>query len=165
MPAQPIFRAHFSAASSSLAPTPRLRTFSPTTKPFTSARGSTSSKGVTLTCTQPITSSSPVSATKHAPFLWCNVRFKRAAICFAVTGYPSCPESAAIRGASASFALRTFISDWPADIWVHAPFWRKRFCTASLFNSRSASAAIHRAARVPLFWILPAQEIALRFKL
>src|SRR5437016_7466075 len=42
-------------------------------------------------------------------------------------------------------------------------FRRSRDCTAALFNSRSASAAIHRAARV--FWlrILSAARIASRF--
>src|SRR6266478_370255 len=39
---------------------------------------------------------------------------------------------------------------------------RSRACTAALFNSRSASAAIHRAARESCRWILSAQRIASR---
>ena len=46
----------------------------------------------------------------------------------------------------------------PANLHVCSfRFRRKRFSTASLRNSRSASAAIHRPARVPLFLILSAQ--------
>src|SRR5215469_1945579 len=43
------------------------------------------------------------------------------------------------------------------------PFCRNLRSTASLLNSRNASAAIHRPARVPFFRILSALWIASRF--
>src|SRR5258708_32316524 len=45
---------------------------------------------------------------------------------------------------------------------IHAVFLRSRFCTAALFNSRSASAAIQRAAREYCKRILSAAQIASR---
>src|SRR5882724_4983557 len=110
MPLQPCLRAQSSAAASSCAPAPRLRCPSSTTSPFTSPRISTSSNGCLLTCPQPMTPSSGESATNTAcceagltpSNLW--------RICAAVAGYPSWLESTAIRGASARFAGRIFIS-------------------------------------------------------
>src|SRR5207247_6829491 len=47
----------------------------------------------------------------------------------------------------------------------HLPlaFLRKRACTALLRNSRSASVAIHRAARDFILWICSAARIVARF--
>src|SRR5260370_4561604 len=47
---------------------------------------------------------------------------------------------------------------------IHAVFLRSRFCTASLFNSRSASAAIQRAERELCWRILSAARIASRLR-
>src|SRR5258705_163831 len=45
----------------------------------------------------------------------------------------------------------------------HASVRRRRTCTASLFSSRSASAAIHRAARESCLRIFSASRMAARF--
>src|SRR5258708_28393101 len=110
MPLQPCVRAQSSAAASSRAPAPRLRCPSATTSPFTSARSSTSRSGCLLTCTQPITPSLADSATNTACCDAGAIPRIRSRICAAVAGYPSWPESAAIRGASALFARRLFSS-------------------------------------------------------
>src|SRR5258708_8928312 len=110
MPLQPCVRAQSSAAASSRAPAPRLRRPSATTRPLTSARSSTSRSGCLLTCTQPITPSLADSATNTACCDSGAIPRIRSRFCAAVAGYPSWPESAAIRGASALLARRIFSS-------------------------------------------------------
>ena len=108
MPLQPCLRAHSSAAASNSAPAPRLRRPSATTSPFTSARISTSSSGCLLTCVQPITPFSGASATNTACCEAGRIAASLLRTSAVVAGYPSCPESTAICGASALFARRIF---------------------------------------------------------
>src|SRR5205814_6840352 len=108
MPLQPCLRAQSSAAASNNVPAPRLRCPSATTSPFTSARISTSRSGCLLTCVQPITPYSRESATNTACCEAGLIPTSLLRICAAVAGYPSWPESTAIRGASALFARRMF---------------------------------------------------------
>src|ERR1700739_1140328 len=103
-------RAHFSAASSSIAPTRRLRALSSTTSPFTSALRSTSSSGVVLTWTPPANPLSRKSPTKHAASLSLNTSLSRPFISFTAVGYPSCPASSAIFSASVKRDRRTATS-------------------------------------------------------
>src|SRR6267142_1226348 len=110
MPLHPCFRAHSSAAASSRAPAPALRSLSSTTSPFTSARISTSRSGSLLTCNQPMTPSFADSATRTACCEAGLIPRNRSRIWAAVAGYPSCPLSSAIRCASALFARRIFTS-------------------------------------------------------
>src|SRR6266699_2481267 len=124
---QPCLRAHSSAAASSCAPAPRLRCPSATTSPFTSARISTSSRGCLLTCTQPITPSLADSATNTACCDAGAIPRIRSRICAAVAGYPSWPESTAIRGASALFARRIFSSLSCSLSWTLAAIISGRF--------------------------------------
>src|SRR5882762_2904019 len=110
MPLQLCLRAQSSAAASNLAPAPRLRCFSATTSPFTSARIATSNSGCLLTCTQPITPSSGESATNTACCEVGLIPCSLLPICAAVAGYPSWPESTASCGASTLFTRRIFRS-------------------------------------------------------
>src|SRR5215469_1081457 len=61
--------------------------------------------------------------------------------------------------------FRRHLPGWPPRQLLPPfdPFCRNLACTASLLNSRNASAAIHRPARVPFFLILSALSIASRF--
>jgi len=100
----PRLRAHCSAQRNRRAPVPRLRSSSSTTKPFTSARSSTSISGETLTCSQAITLRSDDSATSTACWLAGLILRNRCAISAGFAGYPNWPQSSAIRTASLLFA-------------------------------------------------------------
>src|SRR5712691_3866717 len=107
---QPCLRAQSSAAASNCAPAPRLLCPSATTKPFNSARTSTSSSGLLLTCSQPMTPSFDDSATNTACCDNGLIPRNLSRTCEGLAGYPSCPLSSAIRGASPKFAPRIFNS-------------------------------------------------------
>src|SRR5260370_2540766 len=91
---------------------------SATMSPFTSARVSTSTRFVMLTCSQPIRlpavlwlePASFTSATNRACRDAGASSPNLLAICAVVAGYPSCPLSSAIRAASLRRARRIFIS-------------------------------------------------------
>src|SRR5438874_5191519 len=153
---QPFFAAHCSAARNNCAPAPRLRWCSSTTNPFTSARKSTSSSGVTLTCSQPVTFF-PVSTTKIACSAAGRIRFILCTISARLAGYPSCPLSSANRSASCNRARRirpAFTSQLLVGIEEDCdrPFIHQLHGHHRLKNSR-AHVDSHFSQRLPKFFI------------
>jgi hypothetical protein len=97
-------------------------------KPFTSARSGTSSKRVTLTCSQPTTSRLPFSATNTALSPAGLRRLNRDFISLGVAGYPNSVDSIAMRAASLLFTRRILTPDSSLVLGIdYACFRRSRF--------------------------------------